>query len=145
MQHHIKAVAEVLKISLKQQNSSPTAKYASLFFSLFFSLPGYFNVFPNGANTHCYSHCMLSHFPLGSGLSDNVSFSCTLLGMLAYYSSNSCCFSKAFSMSVYSTLVVGSPAISVDVFYSVHLSLCSNKAKHVALSNTGPLVWNKLE
>ena len=88
----------------------------------------------------CGALCPFCISVLGSGLSDNVSFSCTLLGMLAYYSSNSCCFSKAFSMSVYSTLVVGSPAISVDVFYSVHLSLCSNKAKHVALSNTGPLV-----
>ena len=58
------------------KNQSQTAKQFSnckicfLILLFFFSLPGYFNVFPNGANTCCYSHCMLSHFPLVSGLSE---------------------------------------------------------------------------
>ena len=61
---------------------------------------------------------------LGSVLSDNVTFSCTLLGMLAYYSSNR--FIQRPILVVLhdsSILVVGSPASSVDVFYSIHLSV----------------------
>ena len=61
---------------------------------------------------------------LGSVLSDNVTFSCTLVGMLAYYSSNRFIQRPILVvLHVGSILVVGSPANSVDVFYSSHLSV----------------------
>ena len=55
---------------------------------------------------------------LGSVLSGNVTLSCTLSGMLAHYSSNR--FIEGPDLVVLHasiTLVVGSPANSVDVFY----------------------------
>ena len=68
----------------------------------------------------------LSLLPLSSGFSSvrQHHFNCTLLGMLAYYSSNRFIQMPVFVIfHVSSTLVVGSPASSVDVFYIVHLSV----------------------
>ena len=53
---------------------------------------------------------------MGSILSDNVTFKCTLSGMLAHYSSNRFIQKPTpVVLNVSSTLVVGSPANSVDV------------------------------
>ena len=69
-------------------------------------------------------HVMSYVSVLGAVLSDNVTFSCTLLGVLAYYSSNMFIQRPIFVvLCVRSILVVSSPASSVDVFYSIHLSV----------------------
>ena len=77
------------------------------------------------AEVFCFAYDALCPFyisVLGSVLSDNVTFSCTLLGMLAYYSSNRFIQRPILVvLHVSSILVVGSPANSVDVFYSIHL------------------------
>ena len=53
---------------------------------------------------------------MGSVLSDNVTISCALLGMLAHYSSNRFIQRPTLVvLHVSCTLVVGSPANSVDV------------------------------
>ena len=61
--------------------------------------------------------CSFYNSVLVSVLSDNVTFSCTLSGMLVHHSSNR--FIQTYILVVLhvsSTLVVGSPASSVDVF-----------------------------
>ena len=79
-------------------------------------------------NGSCAKYSALHMMPyisvLGSVLSDNVTFSCTLLGVLEYYSSNRFIQRPIFVvLHVSSILVVGSPANSADVFYSIHLSV----------------------
>ena len=71
------------------------------------------------AEVFCFAYdalCPCYNSVMGSILSDNVTFKCTLSGTLAHYSSNRFIQKPTpVVLNVSSTLVVGSPANSVDV------------------------------
>ena len=116
------------------------------------------------AEVFCFVYdalCTFYNAVLGSVLPDDVIFSCTLSGMLAHYRSNRFIqrpILVVLHVSI-TLMVVGSPASSVGVFYSIHLSVSKGFLSSIVLvivSNQNMwhfqtqghfkiFAWNKLE